>query len=176
MWFSISTRKCDFILFTTLYTPLDIFTNQRIVIAVTHFDTTYSLLMPDLRVDRKTVATKVTDDIKAATGVTVPLDIVVTVSGTWALAARQLRNSPDNVELRRGVILALEGCPEIARDEIEGLNQLSSTDLAKKLEIASGITKLEQRLVASSVIRLRYALTMDLCSPGIVLHKLQIKA
>ena len=85
----------------------------------------------------------VCDQVKNATGMECPLDIIVPVSAEWAEQARGLRQDPS---LRQDVTESLRKVPDtLMRGQGETAQNIPSLTLASQLEKSSGILKLEER-------------------------------
>ena len=115
---------------------------------VTHFDMSYTNLMRDQVLSQDEVREEVCNTVKTAKQDTVSLatedtvslakDNVVLVSGKWANTARKLLYVCDDDQLKRR-----------AEDYLKAFRKHSNTaistqDLARQLEEASGITSVEK--------------------------------
>ena len=86
------------------------------------------------------------DQVKNATGMECPLDIIVPVSAEWAEQARGLRQDPSETSLRQDVTESLRKVPDtLMRGQGETAQNIPSLTLASQLEKSSGILKLEER-------------------------------
>ena len=120
---------------------------MRVVIVVTHFDETITKprLQDEDVVTEDVIKEKVCKAIKLTTGVEkLSRDIIIPVSGLWALLSRLLESSED---YRSHVLTELKKCPSENRagGQNEDLDQLPSSQLAGMLETLSGIKLVEER-------------------------------
>ena len=119
-----------------------VFTDRRLLVVVTHFDKSYTQEMEDQVLSQDQVREQVYNAVKGATESTVLLtkDDIVLVSGMWAYVARKLLYTHDddpNLKRRaQNYLMDFGTNPSTA---------ISTQDLAKQLEEASGITSVEQR-------------------------------
>lgn len=135
----------------------------RLAVGVTKFDTNYTSSISRRRSRRSNHITveKVKENmiasIKDATGSEVSEDTIVPLCGEWALAAGRLANclisDPEHElqERKEDAISALEKYPHLSlpggqqQTQKELIQSLSSKDLIKHLENASGICDLKSR-------------------------------
>ena len=148
--FSVNVCTCEAFLFCA-----EVFLDNRIVIAVTKYD-----CCPKSSVRSKTrrrvenvlsvhkLQQLVCDQVKNATGMQCPLDIIVPVSAVWAEQARELRQDPLEPSLRQDVIDSLSLCKvldPLMQGQGETATSMSSLTLASQLERSSEIKQLEKR-------------------------------
>ena len=122
--------------------------DRRVVFAVTQYDHSYD--------DQKELNTlQVREHIKKWLPVTwqnVFSEDIVTVSGQWALLARQLKKDPENVQCLRRARRCLSRymeCQACGEDQNynadEEVSLMQAGQVAAELEKASNITQLEAR-------------------------------
>jgi len=119
-----------------------VFSNKRVVIAVTQFDKTFSPV-EDNQMNEEEAKRIVCDMIKSSTGVEPSLDLVITVCSLWAFVARKFRHCPGDSKLRHYILFELGKCPRGQQEDPEGQEPAI---LADRLEENSGIHILEKRL------------------------------
>ena len=123
-------------------------TDQRIVIAVTKYDQRYSGTDPDHELEVSQVRELVKEGLEE-TGITVPLDYIVPVSGQWALAARRLKANIQDRSLSRQARLYHHVFQNSqSTDDTQNMDDTQNIDdemVAGVLEDISSIVELEQR-------------------------------
>ena len=82
--------------------------------------------------------------IHSSIGVKPPFDIAVPVSAEWAESAYELRDDPNNEELRQSVNQSLSRHRE-QQPQGQGEPEMLSLNMATGLERISGISQLEER-------------------------------
>jgi len=121
------------------------------VIAITKYDDSRPKSSAGPRSRRKVRSSQelqqlVCDQVKNATGMECPLDIIVPVSADWAEQARELRQYPSNEDLRYKVTESLRKVPEpLLLGQGETPSSAPPETLASQLEKSSGILQLEER-------------------------------
>ena len=121
---------------------IGVFTDRRLLVVVTHFDVSYTNMMEDQVLSQDEVREEVYNAVKTATEGTVSVakDDIVLVSGMWANAARKLLyRCDDDSHLKCKAQNYLEDFGNNPSTDI------STQDLARQLEEASGITSVEKR-------------------------------
>ena len=133
---------------------VEVFLDNRIVIAVTKYDDSRPKSSARSRSRKRVEEVRslqelqqlVCDQVKNATGMECPLDIIVPVSAEWAEQARELRQDPSEKSLRQDVTESLRKVPEPPiQGQGETAYSIPSFTLASQLERASGIQTLEER-------------------------------
>ena len=122
------------------------FLEERLVIAVTHFDTYYAGLEKNEKANVERVKELVCMTIKKTTSREFPLASVVPVCSQWALIAKQLSCQPQNESLLQKALKCLQLCPG-EYTEGDSDSAVHPAVVARQLEAASGIKQLEVRYV-----------------------------
>ena len=130
------------LMWTNIWTCIDVFSNKRVVIAVTQFDKTFSPVEHN-QMSEEDAKGIVCDMIESSTGVKASQDLVVPVCSLWAFVARKFRHSQGDNNLRHYTVSELGKCP---RGQQEIPERLKPAILANRLEAKSGIDILEERL------------------------------
>ena len=124
------------------------------MIAVSKYDDCYPKSSVTSSIRRRTEKVRsmqelqqlVCNQVKMATGMECPLEIIVPVSAEWADQARQLKHVPSDSSLRHNVSECLRRVPgPLLQGQGERAENIPSQTLATQLETSSGIMKLEQR-------------------------------
>ena len=118
-----------------------VFADDRLLIAVTHFDEHYCHL--DELSSIQEVKEVVIQMIKSAVDVPFSEKRVVPICGLWAFYGRQLRCNPDDKDLKKKCLPFLEHCYQGPRGEDKEIPDLSSEEMAETLETSSNIEALE---------------------------------
>ena len=134
--------------------PTAALSDGRLIIGITKFDNIHE---DDDPVRVEIVKQEVIQSVKAATGVSLPEDVIIPLCGKWALSDSKLINQLTNIEDGRvppgcvyKVVAALE------RDRVslpvgqgqtqeEAIARLGPKEIVKKLEEASGISSMRTR-------------------------------
>lgn len=149
----IFTLEHSCVPYTCTHTHIDIFRDQRLVIAVTHFDHYYTSQLEHGKINAKGIKQAVCSSIKQAVGETFPEDRVIPISGLWAWAAHQYRLHPHNEKMRRRAMRYLQYYDdEDERVQPESLEAIKPLFIASKLQKASGIDVLEQRYASRDTV------------------------
>ncbi len=133
------------------YIHVGAFNENRLAVVVTKFDTVYDDEQEDVPGEMKTLAS---DSISCATEakISIPSDAIFLVSGMWGVTARLMKSCSPAQEsgIHEKAIDCLSkypGCPSgQGESKRESLKSLTSSEVAMKLEDASGIALLETRL------------------------------
>ena len=138
--------------------PSAALSDRRLIIGITKFDNIYNSEDED-QVNVEAVKQKIIRGVAAATGVSVPEDVIIPLCGQWALSDSKLIRQLNSVEDGRvppgcihKVIAALE------RDRVplpvgqgqtqeEAVAKLDPKEIVKKLERATGISTMRTRYV-----------------------------
>ena len=129
----------------------DVFRDQRLVIAVTHFDIFHKSFVPHDKIPADEIKQKVCKTIKSAVGIDFPQDLVIPVCSTWAQFAQQLRYKPRDEKSKTTALRCLDDYDEDPRGQAEGIESLDPVHIADRLEKASGILEIEQRYVSQRI-------------------------
>ncbi len=122
----------------------DVFSEDRFLIVVTKFDTTYEEHEPDL-FDK--VKSEVQENIAVATKSVISDVAVIKASGRWAFDACMLESLPTDVNLRLIAARSLSSYHDAMGGQGESLKSLPSDELVKQLKDASDISQVEMRFV-----------------------------
>ena len=144
----------------------DVFRDQRLVIAVTHFDIAFEA---HDQIPADEIKQKVCTMIKSAVGESFPQDLVIPVCSRWAQYAQQLRYSPSDENAKTTALKFLDDYDEDPRGQAEGIESLDPVHIADRLEKASGILEIEQRYVFQQ-IKMKVRLAPEMLNFDLIMH------
>lgn len=130
----------------------DVFTNNRLVVAITHFDQYFEKDPDDPDVlSAKCLKDAISNKIKKEVGVSISHSQIVPLCGEWAFTARQLKIHPDDENQRKKAVKYLRSYHNHGPQGQDGkFSAVPVKEMVRVLEEASGIIQLEVQYVIVS--------------------------
>ena len=132
----------------------DAIADGRLLIVVTQHDLCYTAFNAELELDAKNLSLYVEKMfIQRRLDIS---NLVIPVSGRWALLAKDLHKSPGNTSIVRKACEEYEMLPEEIKSKVR------SGDIAERLEVASNIRKLQTRFEYQIYIYFKGTMVIEL--------------